>query len=32
MVFSLHFIRVSKRYKKIMAAVNGEEPKNAKGQ
>ncbi len=32
MVFSLHFIRVSKRYKKIMAAVNGEEPKKAKGQ
>lgn len=32
MVFSLHFIRVFKRYKKIMAAVNGEEPKKAKGQ
>jgi hypothetical protein len=32
MVFSFHFIRVFKRYKKIMAAVNGEEPKKAKGQ
>ena len=32
MVFSFHFIRVFKRYKKIMAAINGEEPKKAKGQ
>lgn len=32
MIFSSHFIRVFKRYKKIMAAVNGEEPKKAKGQ
>ena len=32
MVFSFHFIRVFKRYKKIMAAVNGEEQEKAKGQ
>lgn len=30
MVFSFHFIRVFKRYKKIMAAVNGEEQEKAK--